>query len=276
VEGGGRTGSAHHYVGIDLDGDCIEACRRWGDRGGVAGGDAGGDAIAASFVVHDFLTFTASHLKETVNDTLLGRSGSGGSGASGASAAASVSTSASSSAPLAPSSLAPPSPPLVIVLGGPPYTYYDHDKEQGAASSLASSPASTNMLPCRTLPTDFIRHSLVSLSADALVFILPLRLAPLLPETLPGLSAEEANQWKVHCMTRASGDGVDDVFEARQSDSLFEAHSGEMEGAEGAEGTTGTAGTAGAAGAEGAKHVPVFVKQPTCIQVWTRRCADDG
>jgi hypothetical protein len=158
---------------------------------------------------------------------------------------------------------------LVIVLGGPPYTYYDHNKEPDAASSPASSPDSTNMIPCRTLPTDFIRHSLVSLSADALVFILPLRLASLSPETLPGLSAEEARQWKVHCMTRASGDGVDDVFEARQSDLLCVAHSGEKEGAEGAEGTTGTTGTAGA------KHVPVFVKQPTCVQVWTRRGVDD-
>ena len=70
-------------------------------------------------------------------------------------------------------------------------------------------------------------------------------------------------------MTRASGDGVDDVFEARQSDLLCVAHSGEKEGAEGAEGTTGTTGTAGA------KHVPVFVKQPTCVQVWTRRGVDD-
>ena len=122
----------------------------------------------------------------------------------------------------------------VVVLGNPPYTLHPTPAPTSTLTPTPSPP------PSSLLPAHFIRHSILNLLASVIIFVLPSRLSSLTPTSLPGLSAETAAQWRVRCLT--AEEGVDHVFETPVSPSGC-----------------------------GDGHATRRVKQPSCIQIWTRR-----
>ena len=234
-----ESSKTHAFVGVDLDTTCITRCRELFAT----------HSQRPTFLAHDYLTLSRAALLKSVggadDDTR----------------------------------------PL-IVLGGPPYTLH-HDANIGnflgqlaadatdTAESTATPKAtgSPNPIPTkttestppthipstsppkpklarthtptlsRTLPIDFIRHSITALKASAVVFILPKRLSRLTPPSIAALAPSIAARWQVSCLT-AERDGVDNVFQTP----------GVPSGCD-----------------DGHNMPPRVVKQPTCIQIWTRR-----
>ena len=248
----------HAFVGVDLDTTCITRCRQlFATR-----------SHQPTFLAHDYLTLSRTALLSSLggedDDTRP-----------------------------------------VIVLGGPPYTLH-HDADAGhsvgqlaanttnnvestssskpteshdptpieATESLNSTAIKAMIQPnpidapesttkalkskseptltpshtrtpslSRTLPIDFIHHSITALNASAVIFILPKRLSRLTPQAMANLAPSIAARWQVRCLT-SERDGVDNKFD-----------------------TPGVP-----SGCDDSHDVsPRVVKQPTCIQIWTRR-----